>query len=104
MLNKNFMSVYMPYCLEKRADGTYVVLNRKYKPIGIETTEKVKYEDHPAVKRISPSTAKKLSHSGSNELDKIYLYDDRTNPTNAKEDMEAYLKRVGMLAMRKVFI
>jgi hypothetical protein len=31
----DFRAVFLPYCLEKRNGGRYVVLNREYKPVGI---------------------------------------------------------------------
>jgi len=34
MARGNFISVYMPYCLEMLGDGRYTVLNREYKPVG----------------------------------------------------------------------
>jgi hypothetical protein len=30
-------SVHLAYCIKKQDDGTYVVLNREYKPLGLKT-------------------------------------------------------------------
>jgi len=43
----DFRTVALPYCLKKMEDGTYIILNRRYKPIGFNSQEHVIYEDYP---------------------------------------------------------
>jgi hypothetical protein len=37
----DFRSIYLPYCLDKQADGSWLVLNREYKPVGFNTKSHV---------------------------------------------------------------
>ena len=39
MENSEFRLVYLPYCLQLQDDGSYLVLNRRYKPVGITRTD-----------------------------------------------------------------
>ena len=101
----DFRSVFMPYCLRKQEDGTYVVLNREYKPIGFKTKETVDYKNYPIcvhLKGIGPSTASKLSCNGSNDVKNIYLYDDGCIPTASSEYMKSYLSKLELLAKLKI--
>lgn len=97
----DFRSVYLPYCLKKQEDGSYVVLNREYKPVGFNTREYIRYEEHPVsskLKGIRPGTAKKLSYEGKEDTDVIYLYNDGCVPVHSKENMDAYMKKLTILA------
>ena len=63
MALNDFRATFLPYCLDKQSDG-YVVLNRRYKPIGFKTRDKVNYEDYPIcveLKGFGSVTAAKLS-------------------------------------------
>lgn len=98
-------SVHLPYCVKKQDDGTYVVLNREYKPLGFKTKEHVKYENYPISVKLSgigPATAKKLSYKGSTDVDTIYFYNDGCVPTESAANMKAYLERLGHFAKLKV--
>ena len=103
-VSTDFRAVYFPYCIEKRF-GAWVVLNRQYKPVGFNTGDYVTYEDFPVsaeLQGIGPAVAKKLSYDGNVEGDRIYLYNDGCVPTHSKGDMEAYLKKLGILARLKI--
>jgi len=105
MATNDFRAVFFPYCLEKQSDGRYVVLNRKYKPIGFKTRDKVKYEDYPIcveLKGLGSITATKLSYNGDSSTDIIYLYNDGCVPTASAEHMKNYLRRLEILAKLKV--
>lgn len=97
----DFRSVYLPYCLKKQEDGSYVVLNREYKPVGFNTRDYIQYDEHPVssrLKGIGPGTAKKLSCEVSENTDVIYLYNDGCVPVHSKANMDAYLKKLAILA------
>lgn len=97
--------MYFPYCLQKQPDGSYLILNRNYKPVGFNTRDHLKYEDYPVAVRFARllgPTAAKLSVHGHADLDNIYLYDDGTIPTDSPANMAAYLKRLETLAGLKV--
>ena len=98
-------SAYLPYCLDKQSDGSYAVLNRDYKPLGFLTRSHVNYSDYPVCAKIAgltAATAQKLSWNASPDLDRIYLYNDGCIPTRSKENMDAYLKRIRILAALKI--
>jgi len=98
-------STHLPYCLKRQEDGTYVVLNREYKPLGFVTNDHVKYGDFPiAVKisRLTATVARRLSYGGSTALDEIFLYNDGCIPTASADHMQAYLQRLAVLAKLRV--
>jgi hypothetical protein len=88
-----------PYCIQRLADGRYILLNRRYKPLGWPGATWVDYEAHPsAVKiRVTTATARKLSYQGSTDTDAIYLYNDGCVPTRSAAHMRAYLARLAVL-------
>lgn len=97
----DFRSVFMPYCIMKQPDGRYAVLNREYKPVGFYTNDFVQYEEFPVLvkfKGLTKAKVAKVSYSGSDNMDRIYLYNDGCVPTHTKKDMQAYLARLELLA------
>jgi len=100
-VSTDFRAVYFPYCIQKQSDGSWVVLNRQYKPVGFNTDEYIKYEEFPVsakLQGIGPAVAKKLSYSSEASGDRIYLYNDGCVPTDSKTKMDAYLKKLEILA------
>lgn len=101
----DFRSIYLPYCLALQEDGSYAVLNREYKPVGFNTSDYVTYSEYPVTtkfKGIGPSTAKKLSYNGNEDVARIYLYDDGSAPTVTSANMATYLKKIETLAKLQV--
>jgi len=97
---------HFPYCLERLDDGRYVVLNRRHKPLGFLSAERVTYEDYPVavkLKGLTEKLAMQLDIKGRPHLDKIRLYDDGTIPTTSQANMDAYLKRLGLLMKLKTY-
>jgi len=100
-VSTDFRAVYFPYCIVKQQDGTWVVLNRQYKPVGFNTSDFISYEDYPVSVRlqgIGPAKANKLAYSGKAEGDRIYLYNDGCVPTHSKANMDSYLEKLRILA------
>jgi hypothetical protein len=100
-----FRAVFLPYCLKKLPDGRYVVLNRRYKPLGFTTKGHVIYEDYPIAVRFKGLTAKvaaKISCRGDTNLDEIHLYHDGSIPTSCAANMQAYLSKLAVLAKLSV--
>jgi hypothetical protein len=111
-------SLCMPYCLKRRADGRWVLLNRHYKPLGFDTSAWVDYGAYPIglALRMTPTLAAQLSYDGQgiqrhfgfdgtgNTYETIHLYDDTCAPSLGKAHMEAYLKRLAILARVKVVV
>jgi hypothetical protein len=105
MPSGDFRAVFLPYCLRKQDDGSYVVLNRDYKPLGFKTAEHVDYAKYPIgvkIPGIKPKLAAKLSISGKTDTDQIFLYNDATVPIQGKQNMAAYLGRLEILAKLKL--
>ncbi|MGA7124400.1 MAG: hypothetical protein WBY94_30135 [Polyangiaceae bacterium] len=105
MPSHEFRAVHLPYCLQRLDDGRYVVLNRDYKPLGFRTREHITYENYPIAVKLAGLTKKlaaKLSCEGSDELAKIFLYNDSTVPTKDAKSMTAYLGRLAVLAKLKI--
>lgn len=90
---------HFPYCLQQIDGGRYIVLNRKYKPLGETADAWVSYETHPTVfpLKITAATAKTLSWEQSDATDRIYLYSDKCIPTSSATHMTAYLDRLAIL-------
>lgn len=95
-----FWRICMPYCLIQLRDGRYIVVNRRYKPLGVAASDHVDYDTHPSAAKLNLTAAiiQKLSWEGSADDARIYLYNDGCAPTLGKAHMDAYLARLGTLA------
>lgn len=102
----DFRSVFLPYCIKKQADGSYIVLNREYKPIGFNSRKHVKYEDYPIsskIRGLTPASIKKLSWNGIMREDgSVFLYNDGSIPTDSAANMKKYLEKLAILASYKI--
>ena len=101
MPSGDFRSVYLPYCLKKLEDGSFIVLNRNYKPLGFNTREHINYEDYPIsskIKGITTKTIQRLAYNGKMEDGFLFLYNDGLIPTKSKANMTKYLERLEILA------
>lgn len=100
----DFRAVFFPYCLTRQKDGRYAVLNREYKPVGFFTRDWVTYDKHPVLVKlkITKTLAKKLLNNGDDGVEKIFLYNDATNPLRTKANMSAYLDKLSLLAKLRV--
>ncbi len=97
--------IFLPYCIKKLPDGRYVILNRRYKPLGFTTYDYIVYESLPILVKLRglrPSMAAKLSFKGDRNTEEIFLYNDGCVPTRNKNHMDAYLERLKILAALKV--
>jgi hypothetical protein len=105
MALSDIRSVHLPYCIKQQDDGTYVILNREYKPLGFNTRENIKYSAYPICVRLKGLTAKaaaKLSYKNSPDTKEIFLYNDGCIPTASAAHMKAYLARLAHLAKFKI--
>ena len=98
---KEFRSICLPYCLKKQEDGSFIVLNRNYKPLGFNTNDHLEYEAYPIslkIKGLTKASIKHLAYSGEIKDGFIYLYDDSCIPTRSAEHMKSYLDKLERLA------
>lgn len=106
----DFRSVCLPYCLKKQDDGTYLVLNRNYKPLSFRTVDDgFLNQELPIYLKIKGLTEKKIQQIISigegacvqNDGKDIFLYNDKTNPLY-KEGRADYFKRIELLLELKI--
>ena len=103
MAPQEFRRVFFPYCMFRLECGRYVVLNRNYKPLGLMTTEWVDYAGYSVkLRAIGPARARRLSYRGSEDLDRIYLYNNGCPPTSSPEAMASYQEKLRLLAKLEV--
>lgn len=101
-----FFHGYFPYCLVRQANGSYVVCNREYKPVGFNTWNYVDYDQYhvamPLV--ITQEQAKQISCKDADTTAKwfdegrVYLYDVISNPLRKETNMLRYLAILEILA------
>jgi hypothetical protein len=102
---QHFVTVFLPYCLEKQPDGKYAVLNRRYKPVGFKTEDFITYSNYPVcveIKAMNPALAAELSCYGKQDTDRIQLYEDACDPRHDSSKMKRYLARLTILANLEV--
>lgn len=102
----DFRSTHLIYALQRQEDGSYVALNRLYKPVGFTSTERVKYKDFPVCfkfkRALSAGQIAALSFDGNPAPECIYLYDDGCIPTSSIAAWDAYVARLARLAAYKI--
>ena len=94
------------YCLQRQPDGSYIALNRRYKPLGFAATERVDYDAYPIrfkfKRALSAAQVAALSFAGESDPQRIYLYNDGCIPTDSAAHWAAYSARLERLAGYKV--
>lgn len=63
MAGKSIRAIYFPYCIQKQANGNWLVLNRNYKSIGFNS-EMLNVPAEINAARLTQSILKKLSFNG----------------------------------------
>jgi len=93
------LEIYYPYCLKRIEDGRYVLLNRRYKPLGMMTKDHIGYGPYAVKMKMTAQMAAKLSWQGSDDVNSIYLYQNHdrvTTPTG----WTAYAERLKYLGAK----
>lgn len=93
------------YCLQKQPNGSYVFLNRNYKPIGFIDSGFVDYGQYPIgvhLAGLTPAKAAEISYAADTSTANIFLYNDGCTPTSSADNMQAYLQRLAVLAALKI--
>lgn len=97
---KNVRHIIFPYGMNRNEDGTWLLFNRNYKPVGLITKEHVDYSDprHAMkIKGLGQATLAKLDIRGEGTGDQIFFYNDATTPESSEAAMDAYMKRLRIL-------
>lgn len=94
------------YCLDLQSDGSYVALNRHYKPVGFFGKEWVKYEDFPVRFKFKRALSSKqiaaLSFDANTDPKRIYFYNDGCIPSAGAAQWAAYSERLERLISYKI--
>jgi len=87
------MRLWLPYELEPITPSTQVLVNREYKPVGLDSTEHVDYRKFEALQtNLSAEQVRMFSHA---ETGQGYLYG--LTPWGSRKAAEMYLIRLQML-------
>lgn len=101
-----FWQVFLIYCLDQMADGSYVALNRRYKPVGVTSVDRVEYENHPVrfnfKRALTPQQIASLSCHGDTSPKRIQLYAGALNPMDSAEHWKVYVHRLERLARYRI--
>lgn len=98
----------LPYCMQRTTDGSWLILNRNYKPLGVTSKEWVDYNAHPdrlvLHSRTVAAIAKAAVHviaDRPSDPGIVYLYDDATIPTESAANWTAYARRLALVMHAK---
>lgn len=105
----DFFRINMPYGIKKNDKGEWMAFNREYKPLGFKTTEQVRDQDYPIhvkYKGLSDALLLKIAHTDGQSvtraidgsIERIFLYNDRTNPTNDPSFWPDYFDKLEVLS------
>ncbi len=96
----DFRRVCLPYCLQRLSDGTWLPLNRHYKPLGTKPGEWVDYEkaDPAARLKLSATKLKAVDWKGLGEGEQVFLYNDGCIPEPGTPHWTAYCLKLAKLA------
>lgn len=96
----NARQVLFPYGMAKNDDGSWSFFNRKYKAVGIHGDDWSDWSDPKhklRLKGLGPATLKKLDIDGTGTGDRIFFYNDATNPERSAENRNAYFEKLAIL-------
>ena len=114
----DFFRINMPYGIVKNNKGEWLAFNREYVPLGWNENQDVQninsedsYSDLPIrtkYKNATEALLKKLIDENSQEIydddgkiKKLFLYNDKTNPTNDKNYWNLYMEKIKILSQLK---
>jgi hypothetical protein len=91
--------VHWPYCIQRVTEGRYVLLNRRYKPIGNPTTEFVEdYSPWAFDLDLKPEQSRQLAFDQDESVRCVYFYGDGCIPNDTPAFMRANRSRLSVLA------
>ncbi len=108
MDRSTFRVVFLAQSLSRQDDGSYLVQNRRYQPVGTTARRSDPVPPSWPVRvrfpELDADMAAKLSFSGSTDLEMVYLYDDTADhlPVPGTEQWTAYAARLELLSGMRV--
>ena len=95
-----YRRINLPYLLQRLKDGSWVELNREYKPLTVQEGVWIDYELFPFKRKIAeipPKAREALAVDGDGSGDKLYLYHDGCIPTDSRKHLSAYRRRLNII-------
>lgn len=92
---------FLPYIIRQEKDGSFLLLNRFYKPCGMVCHSR-DWADYATstqrfrVRGLTPEIAAKISVKGDPDISWITLYHDGCRPQDSDKNRRALLKRLKM--------
>ena len=107
MALNDFSAVFLPYCIKKKDDGKFLIVNREYLPLSFKTSDdsyRKPSRDLPVyheIEGLTPEFVNQLKQnyqdvSTQDDGDTIFLYNDFMNPLH-KENRENRENYFGIL-------
>ena len=91
------MRIDLVYCLQRQTSGSYVKLNRDYKPLGSETHTWIDYDSLDGVAlTIGPEDAARISWCDDSNTDCVYLFNDGCAPWLNEKCRADYFERLAL--------
>jgi hypothetical protein len=90
---------FLPYIIRQEKDGTYLLLNRHFKPVGMvprpgDWVDYATSTQRFRVRGLTPEIAAKISVKGDPDTGWIVLYHDGCRPQDSDKHRRALLRRV----------
>ena len=89
-----------PYGMAKNPDGSWTFFNRKYKPLGVVGGDWADWDDsrHKIhLTGVSSAILAKLDHKEEGLGDRVYFYDDASNPAQSASNLNGYFEKLKIL-------
>jgi hypothetical protein len=91
--------ISLPYCIVKLESGKWTFLNRKYKPVGINTNQNIDYSNKDYCFSFKRDPIKTITENSLKIEDKdtsiyYFLYDDHSIPYSSKKSTLAYFEKL----------
>lgn len=112
----DFFRINLPYGIARDSKGRWFAFNREYLPLGwnervntpVDINSDDAFENVPIHTEYGKVTEKKLLEIAGNEkfverdidgkINRIYLYNDRTNPQSSNEYWKDYFSKIKLLS------
>lgn len=102
----NMFRIFLPYAVKALSGGNWILLNRRYKPLGVFSHTTVDYEKSPSIFKFDGRPHNMLESIAVNtncDSGYIYfLYDDSCVPYSSSKATGDYFKRIEKLMKFKI--